>query len=103
MHSYRANLDGMAITEKVSVAIGRDELRLAKTAAEQEGVSLSAFVTGALRARLEERRRLEAARRVLATFDPEDVPTDDERRGLLALWAQPHEAATPRRARRKRR
>ena len=94
---------GMATTEKVSVAIGRDELRLAKTAAKQEGVSLSAFVTGAVRARIEERRRLEAARRVLATFDPEDFPTDDERRELLASWVLPHRAATPRRARRKRR
>lgn len=88
----------MATTEKISVAIGRDELRLARDAAEQEGLSLSAFVTGAVRARIEERRRLEAARRVLATFDPEDFPTDDERRELLASWAEPRKPATPRRA-----
>ena len=93
----------MATTEKVSVAIGRDELRLARTAAKQEGVSLSAFLTGAVRARIEERRRLEAARRVLATFDPEDFPTDDERRELLASWALPHRTATTPQARRKRR
>jgi uncharacterized protein (DUF1778 family) len=93
----------MATTEKVSVALGRDELRLARAAAEREGVSLSAFVTGAVRARVEERRRLEAARRVLATFDPEDVPTDDERRELLARWALPHRAAPAQRTRRKRR
>jgi hypothetical protein len=91
----------MAATEKVSLAIGRDELRLARDVAEQEGLSLSAFVTGAVRARIEERRRLEAARRVLATFDPEDFPTEDERRELLASWAQPRRTPDPRRTRRK--
>ena len=49
-------------------------------------MSLSAFVTGAVRARLDERRRLEAARQVLATFDREDFPTADEQRELLAQW-----------------
>jgi hypothetical protein len=93
----------MATTEKVSVAIGRDELRLAKDAAEEEGMSLSAFVTGALRARIEERRRLEAARHVLATFGPEDFPTADEQRELLALWAVPRIASTPPRPRHRRR
>jgi hypothetical protein len=91
----------MATTEKVSVAIGRDELRLAKDAAEQEGVSLSAFVTGALRARIEERRRMEAARLVLATFDPEDFPTADEQRDLLASWASLR-ASSPQRTHRRR-
>jgi hypothetical protein len=93
----------MATTEKVSVALGRDELRLAKTAAEQDGMSLSAFVTGAVRARIEERRRLEAARQVLAKFDPEDFPTADEQRELLALWASPRIASTRQRPRRRRR
>jgi uncharacterized protein (DUF1778 family) len=93
----------MATTEKISVAIGRDELRLAKHAAEQDGTSLSAFVTGALRARIEERRRLEAARQVLATFAPEDFPTADEQRELLALWALPRPVSPARRPRRQRR
>jgi uncharacterized protein (DUF1778 family) len=94
---------GMATTEKISVAIGRDELRLAKDAAEQEGMSLSAFVTEAVRARIEERRRLEAARRVLATFEPEDFPTAEEQRALLALWTLPRARSTTRSARRRRR
>ncbi len=93
----------MVATEKVSVAMGRDELRLAKAAAEQEGMSLSAFVTGAVRARIEERRRLEAAWRVLATFEPEDFPTADEQRALLALWTPSPAASTPRKPRRRRR
>ncbi|TMQ03979.1 MAG: hypothetical protein E6J90_52530 [Deltaproteobacteria bacterium] len=93
----------MAVTEKISVALGRDELRLARTAAEQDGVSLSAFVTGAVRARIEERRRLEAARQVLATFEPEDFPTAEEQRDLLALWASPRAVPARQKPRRQRR
>jgi len=93
----------MATTEKISVAIGRDELRIARNAAEQDGVSLSAFVTGAVRARIKERQRLEAARQVLATFEPEDFPRADEQRELLALWALPQTSSPPRRPRRRRR
>src|SRR5579883_1550818 len=40
-----------AATRKVSVAMGREELRLAKVAAREEGVSLSAFLTRAVRDR----------------------------------------------------
>jgi predicted HicB family RNase H-like nuclease len=47
----------MAVTQKISVAMGVPELRLAKAAAEEEGVSLSAYVTQAVRKRLEERER----------------------------------------------
>jgi hypothetical protein len=79
----------MASTEKISVAKGRDELRLAKTAAEKEGISLSAFVTKALRDRLEEQRRMAAAKEVLGTFGPDDFPTPEEERELLALWSTP--------------
>ena len=76
----------MAVTQKISVAMGRNELRLAKTAAEDEGVSLSAYVTRAVRDRLEERERLEAQREVLATFLPHEIPTADEQRELVAFW-----------------
>jgi hypothetical protein len=78
----------MAVTQKISVAMGTDELRLAKSAAEEEGVSLSAYVTLAVRERLEERRRLEAAREFLATFAPDELPTHEEQRQLLDLWAR---------------
>lgn len=66
--SYRATLGGMAATQKISVAMGRNELRLAKAAAEAEGLSLSAYATRAVRDRLEEGRRIEAAREFLATL-----------------------------------
>src|SRR5260370_15067916 len=78
----------MAITQKISVAMGRDELRLAKTAADEEGLSLSAFVTRAVRERLEERRRIEAARKVLSTLAPDDIPSARQQRDLGALWTR---------------
>ena len=76
----------MAATQKISVAMGLHELRLAKTAAEDEGVSLSAYVTRAVRDRLEERERQEARREILATFLPHEIPTADEQRALVAFW-----------------
>lgn len=79
----------MAATEKISVAMGREELRLAKIAAREAGVSLSAFVTEAVRDRLTEKRRREAAREVLAMFDREDFPTVDREHELLELWSTP--------------
>jgi hypothetical protein len=78
----------MAATQKISVAMGRNELRLAKTAAHDEGVSLSAYVTRAVRERLQERRRIEAAREFLATFAPEEIPTPEEQRELVELWTR---------------
>jgi hypothetical protein len=87
----------MATTEKVSVAIGREELRLARRAARAAGISLSAFITSAVRSRVDEQRRLEAARQVLATFDPEDFPTPEQEAELLALWSRPR--AVPKRRR----
>jgi hypothetical protein len=87
----------MAVTQKISVAMGRDELRLAKTAAEEDGVSLSAYVTRAVRERLEERERLEAAREVLATFGRDELATPAEQSEFLALWSR--KSPTKRRAR----
>ena len=76
----------MAVTQKISVAMGLPELRLAKTAAREQGVSLSAYVTEAVRRQLEERDRLEAARAILAEFAPAELATPGEQRALLALW-----------------
>ena len=79
----------MATTEKISVAIGRNELRLARTAAKAAGLSLSAFVSGAVRGRIEDLRRLDAARQVLSTFAEDELPTDAEQGALLAGWSAP--------------
>jgi hypothetical protein len=89
VRSYHAKIQRMAATQKISVAMGRDELRLAKTAAHEEGVSLSAYVTSAVRERLQERRRMEAAREFLATFAPEELPTLEEQRELVEIWTRP--------------
>jgi len=86
----------MPATEKISVAMGREELRLARTAAREAGVSLSAFVTEAVRDRLTEKRRREAARAVLATFDRVDFPTPERERELLELWSTPPDSTSPR-------
>lgn len=91
VRSYRATIAAMPATEKISVAMGREELRLAKTAAREAGVSLSAFVTEAVRDRLTEKRRREAARDVLAMFAPDDFPTPAHEQELLALWSTPAE------------
>ena len=90
----------MAATQKISVAMGQDELRLARTVAEEEGLSLSAYVTRAVRERLEERQRLEAAREFLATFAPDELPTPDEERQLLELWMRPRSEQSRTRRRR---
>ncbi len=67
--------------------MGREELRLAKTAAREAGISLSAFVTEAVRGRLVEKRRKDAALEVLRAFAPEDFPAPDRERELLEQWS----------------
>ena len=106
----------MGATEKVSLTIGNRELRLAKTAAERVGMSLSAFVSAAVErhatelAREIERQR--AAHELISTFPPEGLATPDEARALRILWASagppPTEAdieavlaGTPRRTRKR--
>ena len=78
----------MPVTQKVSVALGQTELRLAKTAAERDRVSLSAFVTEMLRRGLEERDRLDAARELLATFTTRERATVEEREELMKFWSE---------------
>ena len=79
----------MPATERISVAMGKVELRLAKAAAAEEGSSFSAFVTGAVRDRLAEKRRRQAAAEVVATFAASELPTTEEQSALLALWSAP--------------
>jgi hypothetical protein len=58
-------------------------------------VSLSAYVTRAVRDRLEERERLAARREMLATFLPNEIPTADEQRALVAFWNREGPAPSP--------
>lgn len=86
----------MATTEKISVALGREELQIARRAAEEEGLSLSAFVTTAIRARVAEKRRADAARQVLASFEDDELPTPAQEDALLATWSSPRRGPTRR-------
>jgi hypothetical protein len=77
----------MAATEKISVTIGRAELNHAKRLANHLGLSLSSFVTDAVRERIQEQARRDAALEVLATFAAEDRASKVEARTLLERWA----------------
>jgi hypothetical protein len=87
----------MAATEKISITLGREELRSARAWAARRRLSLSTFITRAVRARIEEEKRREAAEAVLATFAPEDRATPEEQVALLEQWG----AKPPKRARRR--
>jgi hypothetical protein len=71
---------------KVSITIPRADLAAARLAAAREGLSLSAFFSRAVRSELEEHQRREAARRLIATFDPAGSPSLERQQELLALW-----------------
>jgi hypothetical protein len=79
----------MPATEKISVTIGREELGHAKRLASRLGVSLSGFITDAVRERIQEQARREAALEVLAGFALEDRATPAEARALLERWSTP--------------
>jgi predicted transcriptional regulator len=85
-------------TEKISISIGRQELRGAKVLASRLHVSLSTLVTDAVRLRIEEQARSEAAKAVLASFAPGDRATPEEQKALLARWSKKR---SPKRARKK--
>lgn len=96
----------MATTEKISVTLGRTELQGAKRLASRLGLSLSTFITEAVRRRIEEQARREAAAEVLATFPSEDRATPEEKQALMATWATPavqHARTKPRKRRAPRR
>lgn len=90
----------MAATDKISVTIGRAELVQAKRLADHLGLSLSGFITDAVKERIQEQARRVAASEVLATFAPEDRASPDEARALLESWAV---VASPTRNRRPKR
>jgi len=79
----------MAATEKISITLGRAELRGAKRLASKLGLSLSTFVNDAVKKRLEAQARKQAGLEVLASFPHEDRATADEMQALLTLWRGP--------------
>ena len=79
----------MGTTEKISITIGHAELRSARTQASRLGLSLSVFINGAVRERLAEETRRDAARELLASFAPDERASPEEQTILLASWANP--------------
>lgn len=85
----------METTEKISITIGRNELRRAKKVAAHEGFSLSTFISRAVRESLEERERRDAALELIATFPPEDRATPEEVAAFLESWGMSESPADP--------
>ena len=71
-------------TTKISIAIDKAQLRLARRAAKTEDISLSAYIARGLRRQLDEQGRVDAARELVATWGPESLPTDAEREAFVA-------------------
>jgi hypothetical protein len=82
----------MGATQKVSLTMDRHALRLAKTAANRTGTSLSSLVNSALERHLasvlEELERRRAAEQVITTFPAKYLPSTLEQRELLTLWSK---------------
>ena len=89
LRSYHGSMRVMAITDKISITIGRGELRDARRLSARLGLSLSTFISHAVRDRVAEQVRREAAQAVLAGFPAEDRATPAEMAALLARWAEP--------------
>ena len=82
-------------TTKISIAIDKERLRLARRAAASEGVSLSAYIGRALGRQLEAQERVDAARELYRSWGPDTVPT-------AADWDEFRQTmARPRKRRRK--
>ncbi|MET0791411.1 MAG: hypothetical protein ABW061_07805 [Polyangiaceae bacterium] len=79
----------MPATEKIRVTIERAELASAKRLAADLGLSLSSFISDAVRERVREGARREAARKVVASFALEEPASPEEARALLELWSTP--------------
>ena len=85
----------MASTDKISVSMGREELRDARRLASRLGLTLSTFITDAVRRRIAEQARREEGLAFVATFAREERATPEEMRELLARWGiSPVQGAT---------
>ena len=73
-------------TAKISIAIEKEKLRLARRAAASEGLSLSAYIGRALGRQLDVQNRIEAARALHRGWGSQTLPTpadwDDFRRAM---------------------
>ncbi len=78
----------MAETEKISITLGKTELKRAKRLAADLGLSLSTFINDSVKRRIVAQERKAAGELVLSTFSPEELPSKEEARALLARWSR---------------
>jgi hypothetical protein len=76
-------------TAKISIAVDKEQLRLARKAAKSEGLSLSGFIARALGNQLEDQARLDAARQLHKSWDAESIPTAKDRQEFLERMSRP--------------
>ena len=76
-------------TTKISIAIDKEKLQLARDAARSERLSLSAYVGRALGKHLEDQERIDAARELHRRWGPETIPTPGERAEFLGRMSRP--------------
>jgi hypothetical protein len=82
---------GLVATTKISIAIDKHQLSLARTAAKTEGLSLSAYISRALAKQLEDQRRRDAARELHASWDAGTLPTTADRQAFLLRMSRPRQ------------
>jgi hypothetical protein len=75
-------------TTKISIAIDKEQLRLARRAAKSEGLSLSGYIARALASRLEEQVRIDAARELHQSWGRRSVPTAEDRAEFLSKMSR---------------
>jgi hypothetical protein len=85
--------------QKTSVALGKDELAAAKKAAKAAGLSLSAFLTGLVRAHVVQQARFEAMERYLTEYAPGFRLSSKARGRVEAEWSAPLGPVRPKRRR----
>ena len=76
-------------TTKISIAIDKQQLRLARSAAKTEGLSLSAYIGRALGSQLADQARIEAARELHTSWGAGTIPTAADRDAFLARMSRP--------------
>lgn len=79
---------------KVRIAIDAQQLKRARSAAKSEGLSLSAYIARALGNRLEDQRRIDAARALHASWGVSSMPTAADREAFLARMTRPRARRT---------
>jgi len=86
-------------TLKTSIALSREELSVAKKAAEAQGLSLSAFLSSLVREHAAQEARFEAMDHYLQRFAPRFRLSERARAAVEAEWSAPLKPIRPKRRR----